>query len=87
VLRSALVEHLTTTQPASAPAATRGRHRVLVVEDNPVNQMVASGLLEHLGYDHATVDDGRAAVEAVARGGWDAVLMDVQMPVLDGPTR
>ena len=84
VLRSALVEHLTTTQPASAPAATRGRHRVLVVEDNPVNQMVASGLLEHLGYDHATVDDGRAAVEAVARGGWDAVLMDVQMPVLDG---
>ena len=84
VLRSVLVEHLTTTQPASAPAATRGRHRVLVVEDNPVNQMVASGLLEHLGYDHATVDDGQAAVEAVARGGWDAVLMDVQMPVLDG---
>ena len=85
VLRSTLVEHLSsaTTLAASAPPARRA-HRVLVVEDNPVNQMVAAGLLEHLGYDHATVDDGRAAVESVARGGWDAVLMDVQMPVLDG---
>ncbi|WP_168929606.1 response regulator [Nocardioides sp. GY 10127] len=58
--------------------------RVLVVEDNPVNQMVAAGLLEHLGYAHRTVDDGEAAVEAAAAETWDAILMDVQMPVLDG---
>ena len=85
VLRSTLVELLAGAATVEVSvAAARRPHRVLVVEDNPVNQMVASGLLEHLGYDHATVDDGRAAVEAVARGGWDAVLMDVQMPVLDG---
>ncbi|ANH40135.1 Signal transduction histidine-protein kinase BarA [Nocardioides dokdonensis FR1436] len=87
VLRGALLQHLseapdTSTADVVAPSETR--HRVLVVEDNPVNQMVAAGLLEHLGYEHGTVDDGQAAVEAVARGGWDAVLMDVQMPVLDG---
>ena len=61
----------------------RGR-RILVVEDNPVNQMVAAGILEFLGYDHHVVDDGRAGLAAWAEGGWDAVLMDVQMPVLDG---
>ncbi|MEN8704706.1 MAG: response regulator [Nocardioides marinisabuli] len=85
VLRTTLLEHLATA-PADAgqPQRPGRRHRVLVVEDNPVNQMVAGGLLQHLGYDHDTVDDGRAAVEAVAAGGWDAVLMDVQMPVLDG---
>ena len=41
-----------------------------------------SGRFEALA--HETVDDGQAAVETVARGGWDVVLMDVQMPVLDG---
>ncbi len=64
-------------------AGTAGR-RILVVEDNPVNQMVAGGILEFLGYEHRIVDDGRAGVDAWAEGGWDAILMDVQMPVLDG---
>jgi CheY-like chemotaxis protein len=57
---------------------------VLVVEDNPVNQMVAAGILEFLGYEHHVVEDGRAGVDAWSEGGWDAILMDVQMPVLDG---
>ncbi len=66
------------------PATPSGGRRVLVVEDNPVNQMVAAGILEFLGYDHHVVEDGREGLVAWAEGGWDAVLMDVQMPVLDG---
>ncbi|MCL8024635.1 response regulator [Nocardioides bruguierae] len=89
VLRSALTSQLGAEGTATRSSATRadrpgaGR-RVLVVEDNPVNQMVAAGLLEHLGYGHRTVDDGQAAVLAAETERWDAILMDVQMPVLDG---
>jgi PAS domain S-box-containing protein len=57
---------------------------VLVVEDNPVNQLVASGMLTALGYGVATADDGESGVAAAAAGGYVAILMDVQMPVLDG---
>ena len=55
-----------------------------MVEDNPVNQLVAVGLLAALGYAATTADDGEAAVEALREGGFDAVLMDVQMPRMDG---
>ncbi len=89
VLRSAVVDlvggdavPVEEEEPEPAPAGA-GR-RVLVVEDNPVNQMVAAGILEFLGYEHRIVDDGQAGVEAWSEGGWDAILMDVQMPVLDG---
>ncbi|MDN4163540.1 response regulator [Nocardioides abyssi] len=58
--------------------------RVLVVEDNPVNQMVASGLLEQMGYEVLTAEDGVVALEVLAHQRVDAVLMDVQMPRLDG---
>jgi CheY-like chemotaxis protein len=58
---------------------------VLVVEDNPVNQMVAVGLLENAGYVVDVVDDGMAAVTALAEGHhYGAVLMDCRMPRLDG---
>jgi CheY-like chemotaxis protein len=57
---------------------------VLVVEDNPVNQLVAVGLLEALGYVAQTADDGVAALEAMAADEFDVILMDVQMPRLDG---
>jgi PAS domain S-box-containing protein len=59
---------------------------ILVVEDNPVNQMVATGLLAALGYTADTADDGLAAIEAAGVGGFDAILMDVQMPHMDGYT-
>ncbi|KAI9032003.1 ATPase [Hyaloraphidium curvatum] len=58
--------------------------RVLVVEDNPVNQQVALGLLKKMGIRARAVSNGREAVDAVAEAEFDLVLMDVQMPVMDG---
>jgi PAS domain S-box-containing protein len=58
--------------------------RVLVAEDNPVNQKVAGKILEKLGCEVVVVSDGKQAVEAVFDKPFDLVLMDVQMPVLDG---
>ena len=69
-------------QPVAHIPAEKGV--VLVVEDNPVNQMVATGLLTALGFGVATADDGLAGVEAATTGDYVAILMDVQMPVLDG---
>ncbi len=58
--------------------------RILVAEDNEVNQLVIEGLLNVLGHRSTLVANGRQAVERAAEGGWDAVLMDMQMPELDG---
>jgi CheY-like chemotaxis protein len=57
---------------------------VLIVEDNTTNQMVAMGMLSRLGFDAEVVSNGRQAVEAVAKSSYDAVLMDCNMPVMDG---
>jgi len=58
--------------------------RVLLAEDNEVNRLVASRMLGKLGCEVDTAGDGRQAVEAWRRGGYDLILMDCQMPVLDG---
>jgi len=58
--------------------------RVLVVEDNPTNRLIATKLLENLGANVETADDGYAGVDAAARGGFDLILMDIQMPGIDG---
>jgi len=58
--------------------------RVLVAEDNPVNLVLVTRLLERAGHTVTGVSDGRRAVEQALAGGYDAVLMDVQMPELDG---
>jgi PAS domain S-box-containing protein len=67
----------------AAPGATI---RVLVVEDNRLNQRVARQMLEHMGILVETAADGREAVEAMRRGPdrFDAILMDMQMPEMDG---
>ena len=58
--------------------------RVLVAEDNATNQLVAKGLLEACGCEVAIVGDGQAAIEAWATGGYAAILMDCNMPGMDG---
>jgi CheY-like chemotaxis protein len=58
--------------------------RVLVAEDNPVNQIVARGMLEAVGCDVVVVADGREAVEAARKDAFDLILLDLQMPVMDG---
>jgi two-component system, sensor histidine kinase and response regulator len=60
------------------------RHRILLAEDNLVNQKLASRVLEKRGFDVTVVGDGRAALGALASGAFDAILMDVQMPEMDG---
>ena len=60
--------------------------RVLAAEDNAVNQLVLKTLLHQMGVDPVVVDNGQAAVEAWETGDWDVILMDVQMPVMDGVT-
>ncbi len=76
---------------ASAPAALRSTptfrgYRVLLVEDNPVNQRVAQRLLQKLAAEVTIANNGAEALERLAEGPFDAVLMDCQMPVMDGFT-
>ncbi|MDQ3641479.1 MAG: response regulator, partial [Actinomycetota bacterium] len=72
------------TVSETASPRPHGRGLVLVVADNPTNQMVAMGLLARLGFDAEIVSDGQQAVEAVARSKYATVLMDCNMPVMDG---
>ena len=79
----------TPAMPAAAPAtprpAPRSRaRRVLLAEDNPVNVEVAKAMLESLGIEATCARNGQEALQAVRAGGFDAVLMDCQMPVMDG---
>jgi signal transduction histidine kinase len=60
--------------------------RILAAEDNPMNRLVLKTLLGQLGLEPELVEDGEQAVRAWETGGWDLILMDVQMPVMDGPT-
>jgi signal transduction histidine kinase/CheY-like chemotaxis protein len=71
--------------PEQARSSITGRTpRILLAEDNAVNCLVATRMLERLGYAVETVSDGRQAVEAWRCGGHDLILMDCQMPELDG---
>lgn len=62
----------------------RARKRVLLAEDNPINQTVAINLLKDRGHDVELVIDGRKVLQRIARQSFDVILMDVQMPVMDG---
>jgi CheY-like chemotaxis protein len=67
--------------PLNAPHV---RMNILLAEDNPINQKVVSGYLSHGGHSVTLAANGQEAVELAAAGGFDVVLMDVHMPVLDG---
>jgi len=72
---------LTTTAVEKTPEA---RLRVLVVEDNIVNQRLALSLLKRMGWTASLAGNGFDAIAALERGTFGLVLMDVQMPVMDG---
>jgi two-component system sensor histidine kinase/response regulator len=69
---------------AAAAAAIHGPRRLLVAEDNPINQEVIVEILSGLGYTADIVGNGRLAVAAWESGGYPVILMDCQMPELDG---
>ena len=60
--------------------------RILAAEDNPVNQLVLRTLLEQVGLEADIVENGLQAVERWEEQPWDLILMDIQMPEMDGPT-
>lgn len=71
----------TPTLTSAAPRATR---RILVADDNPLNQLVAKRMLIQDGHDVVVVSNGAEALDAVRSSRFDLILMDVQMPVMDG---
>src|SRR5436190_212175 len=87
-----LLAHESVAKPAAGPAAPQfdpgmaARHplRILLAEDNVVNQKLAMRLLQQMGYRADLAANGLEAVESVQRQTYDAVLMDVQMPEMDG---
>lgn len=81
--RLAEAEPLPTPVRALEPAEM-GRFRVLVVDDNDINRQVLGLILDAAGIEHSGAENGRIGLEAAMTGGFDAVLMDIQMPVMDG---
>jgi PAS domain S-box-containing protein len=92
VLRDAVSDvldgHTQDTAPTlETPVVSPPTHlRLLLAEDNPVNQMVALAILRHQGYDADVAADGREALHMIERKAYDAVFMDVEMPEMDGIT-
>jgi len=74
----------TVALPPPVPVPSHSRGRVLVAEDNAINQKVIVSMLETLQYDVVVVNNGQKAIDAVRVDAFDLVLMDCHMPVLDG---
>jgi signal transduction histidine kinase/ActR/RegA family two-component response regulator len=74
----------TATQAQSEGAMPRERLNILAADDNVTNRQVLAAILEQLGIDLTLCEDGQQALSAWRAGGYDLILMDIQMPVLDG---
>ena len=85
-LRRAGISRVARAASRPEPVPSRLDIQVLAAEDNTVNQLVLRTLLSQLGINPVIVENGALAVEAWENGTFDLVLMDVQMPVMDGPT-
>jgi CheY-like chemotaxis protein len=72
------------TPPATELFATRYPLRILIAEDNPVNQKIARKILGKLGYNPDIANHGKEAMEMVGQSAYDLILMDVQMPHMNG---
>lgn len=79
-------EPFSSTAGIEAKGAGHSMPRILVAEDSPVNREVAAGMLELLGYQVEMAENGRQALELAGRSQFDLVLMDCQMPEMDGLT-
>lgn len=93
VLADGNIARLNSLEHRSTPAGNSGNSpplqrveaaTILLVEDNAINQLVATELLEQFGFEVEVADNGEEGVERFKQGGIDLILMDCQMPVLDG---
>ena len=84
LLPATVVEPNPAGTPEPAQCLPERNRRVLVVDDNPINQLVAVRAIHSLGYAADAVSSGEAALQALARARYHAVLMDCQMPGMDG---
>jgi CheY-like chemotaxis protein len=71
-------------KPVPRRLAQQTSLQVLLVEDNPINQLLAKAILTNLGHQVETARDGREALDLFATRHWDMVLMDIHMPVMSG---
>ena len=70
--------------PPSPPKISYSDYRILLAEDNPVNQKVALAMLKHLGYNADLAGNGREVLSSLEQKAYDVILMDIQMPEMDG---
>ncbi len=83
-LNSGSASETTATAATEGPEPAKVAGTILLVEDNKVNQLVGSKVLEKMGYAFSIANNGVEAVSAFQSGGYDAILMDCQMPEMDG---
>ena len=81
-----IAPQVVTTSATIGPEDAMGSPRVLLAEDHPTNRKVVALILEAVGVDLTVVENGQAAVEATEAADFDLILMDMQMPVMDGLT-
>jgi len=84
LFRSRAAHAIAMTEAAPVAGEAAGEHRILVVDDDGVNRLVIARMLQSAGYTIIEAGDGPAALERVARGGIDLILLDIMMPGMSG---